>query len=189
MHRLDLPDANIALHPGYFPAAAADNLRRQLLREVAWRQDTIRLFGRRTPIPRMTAWQGTAGYRYSGIDNPPAPWTPAVAAIRADMAELTSRRFNGVLLNLYRDGRDHMGWHSDDEADLGPDPLIASVSFGACRRFRLRHRVTRQTTAIDLGHGDVLIMSGATQAHWQHAIAKTARPVDQRLNLTFRAIA
>ena len=188
MLRLALPDAVVTLHRGFFTAAEADLSLRVLQSEVAWRRDTIRMFGRTSLMPRLTAWQGDAGYTYSGVENRPSPWTPTVAATRERIEALTGRTFTGVLLNLYRDGRDSMGWHSDNEVELGAAPLIASVSLGASRRFRLRHRTKRLTHAIDLGHGDVLVMAGPTQAHWQHSLAKTTRVLDPRVNLTFRTI-
>jgi alkylated DNA repair dioxygenase AlkB len=117
------------------------------------------------------------------------PWTPELQRIRQRVEELTAHRYNSVLLNLYRDGRDGMGWHADDEPELGREPVIASVSLGATRRFKLRHRRSRiAASALDLAHGDLLLMAGQTQHEYAHAVPKTARPVGERVNLTFRWI-
>ncbi len=162
-----------------------------LLDEVPWKQEQITLFGKTRDMPRLTCWMGEASYTYSGLPNRPAPWSPTVQRLRDDVAALAGARFNGVLLNLYRDGADSMGWHADDERELGPDPVIASVSLGAVRRFRFRPkpRHSAEPFGIDLPDGSVLIMRGDTQANWQHAIPKTKRPVGPRINLTFRWIA
>jgi alkylated DNA repair dioxygenase AlkB len=115
------------------------------------------------------------------------PWTSELLGIRHRVEEFSGQRYNSVLLNLYRDGRDGMGWHADDEPELGREPVIASVSFGATRRFKLRHRRSRSAAStLDLAHGDLLLMAGATQHHYVHAVPKTARPVGARVNLTFR---
>jgi alkylated DNA repair dioxygenase AlkB len=126
---------------------------------------------------------------YSGTPHQPLPWTPALELVRERVLGLTGCAFNSVLLNLYRDGRDGMGWHSDDEPELGRDPVIASVSLGAPRRFCLRHRRRKdQRLDVSLGPGSLLLMAGATQHHWVHAVPKTALPVGPRVNLTFRQI-
>jgi alkylated DNA repair dioxygenase AlkB len=144
--------------------------------------------------PRLTAWYGdaTARYSYSGLDLTPQPWTPALLALRTQVEQATGVTFNSVLLNLYRTGQDSMGWHADDEPELGPEPVIASISLGATRRFRLRPRHSQQLPhaplGLDLPSGSLLVMRGTTQQHWQHAVPKTARPVGPRLNLTFRTI-
>lgn len=169
-------------------AAPAATLER-LLAEIDWRQDVARIMGRHVALPRLTAWYGEAGYRYSGIDNPPRPWLPVLLELKAAAEWLAAARFNSVLLNLYRDGRDGMGWHSDDERPLGRDPVIASLSFGATRRFRLKHKSRPDLVlGIDLAPGSCLIMAGPLQHHWRHALPKTARPVGPRVNLTFRLI-
>jgi len=159
---------------------------------IDWRDEEILLFGRRVAVPRRVAWYGDPGasYTYSGTPHHPEPWTPALTCTRDRVQELTGARFNAVLLNLYRDGRDGMGWHADDEPELGPNPVIASVSLGATRRFCLRHR-RRRDLRIDLplAHGSLLLMSGATQHHWVHALPKTTAPVGERINLTFRWVA
>ena len=147
------------------------------------------IFGQRRPVPRLVAWHGDPGasYTYSGTPHDPLPWTQPLERIRSRLFDLTGGQFNSVLLNLYRDGRDGMGWHADDEPELGREPAIASVSFGATRRFKLRHRRSRSAAnTLDLAHGDLLLMAGATQHHYVHAVPKTARPVGARVNLTFR---
>ncbi|MEQ8322886.1 MAG: alpha-ketoglutarate-dependent dioxygenase AlkB [Rhodospirillales bacterium] len=158
--------------------------------EVNWLQEDITLFGRTHAMPRLTCWMGERAYRYSGLTHPPAPFTPAVSGVLKTVEQAAGARFNGVLLNLYRDGRDSMGWHADDEASLGPAPVIASVSLGAVRRMRFKPKphFTGSTFGIDLASGSLLIMRGPTQANWLHAISKTARPVGPRINLTFRKI-
>ena len=138
------------------------------------------------PIPRLTAWHGAAGYVYSGIRLTPAAWTPPLLELKALAERLAGERFNSVLLNLYRDGRDSVSWHADNEPGLGRDPVIASLSLGAVRRFQLKHRRLDERLALDLPHGSCLIMAGATQHHWLHQLPKTTRPVGPRINLTFR---
>jgi alkylated DNA repair dioxygenase AlkB len=140
-------------------------------------------------VPRLVAWHGDPGavYTYSGTAHEPRPWTDDLRSVRERLQRLTGHRYNSVLLNLYRDGRDGMGWHADDEPELGPAPAIASLSLGATRRFRLRHRGQRELgCAVDLAHGDLLLMAGGTQSAYLHALPKTARLVGERINLTWR---
>jgi alkylated DNA repair dioxygenase AlkB len=167
----------------------------QLLSELPLREETITMFGREVPMPRRTCWHGDPGcaYRYSGRDFAPAPWTPGLRALRDRLEVATGVRFNSVLCNHYRGGQDSMGWHADDEAEIGPTPLdkrIASVSLGAPRRFLLRTREKddRQTRRLVLGEGSLLEMGGPLQRDWQHAVPKTRRAVGPRLNLTYRVI-
>ena len=185
-----LPDAELLLDPDFLPVAEATALLAHLTVAAAWEQRTIRLFGQAFPQPRLTAWYGDAGarYTYSGLAWEPRPWLPALARLRQRLEAATHARYNSVLLNLYRDGRDSMGWHADDEPELGPAPAIASLSLGAVRRFRLRPRagLAHAPLGIDLPPGSLLLMRGPTQQRWQHALPKTARPVGPRLNLTFR---
>ena len=169
------------------PLAPAEVMAR-LVAETAWRTDTITLFGRQVAQPRLTAWHGDAAYTYSGLRLAPLPFTPLLLTIKAAVESATGRRFNSVLLNYYRDGQDSMGMHSDDERELGPNPAIASLSFGAARDFILRHKRDKRTRKLPLGDGALLLMAGATQHHWQHGIRKSARPLGPRLNLTFRYI-
>ena len=149
------------------------------------------MFGKKLPVPRLSAWYGDPGsvYSYSNIRLDPKPWFAALTDVRVKVETLSGSTFNSVLLNLYRNGNDSMGWHSDDEPELGARPTIASLSLGATRKFHLRrrddHKVRR---SLDLHHGDLVVMAGPTQAKWAHHVPKTAKPVGVRLNLTFRTI-
>ena len=191
-----LPQADLLFDPNFLPESEASTLRAQLTADIAWEQRAIRMFGRELPQPRLTAWHGdpAARYTYSGLTWEPRPWTPALLDLRQRVAAATGARFNSVLLNYYRDGRDSMGWHADDEPELGPSPVIASLSLGATRRFRLRPigpkaGALAQPLGLDLPNGSLLLMRGPTQHCWQHALPKTARPTGPRLNLTFRWVA
>lgn len=187
----DLPDADVAFDPLLFAQGDADRLFVALRDTTPWRQESIKLYGREIPLPRLTAWHGDEGaaYRYSGIANAPAPWTPALLEIKAAVEHAAGAAFNGVLLNRYRTGLDGVAWHSDVEPEFGGDPVIASVSFGATRRFQLRHKARKELRAeLDLTHGSLLVMRGATQRHWVHQVPKTKKPVGERINLTFRLV-
>ena len=165
-----------------------DEVFRRLRDETPWRQDSIVLFGKQHLQPRLTAWYGDASYTYSGLRLDPLPWTPLLAELRAAVEAACGCRFNSVLLNYYRNERDSMGMHSDDEPELGPDPVIASLSFGATRPFVLRHKRNKQTHKIDLQDGSLLLMSNGLQSNWLHGIHKSTRPLGERINLTFRYI-
>jgi len=188
---IDLPDGALRLWPAAFETVEAGELFAGLRHGIDWQQEEIAIFGARRPVPRLVAWHGdpAAHYTYSGTAHSPRSWTPPLQRVRELTERLTGATFNAVLLNLYRDGRDGMGWHSDDEPELGPAPVIASVSLGATRRFCLRHR-RRKALKLDLslGHGSLLLMAGSTQRHWVHAVPKTSRPVGERINLTFRRV-
>jgi alkylated DNA repair dioxygenase AlkB len=160
----------------------------RLIAETDWRSDSITLWGKQFLQPRLSAWYGEAAYRYSGLRLAPQPFTALQLAIRAAVEAATGHTFNSVLLNYYRDGRDSMGMHSDDEAELGPTPAIASVSFGAERVFILRHKTSGERLRLNLNDGSLLLMAGSLQKHWSHGINKTAKPVGARVNLTFRTI-
>lgn len=165
-----------------------DDIMARLVAETAWRAESIVLWGKQHPQPRLTAWHGDARYSYSGLDLEPLPFTPLLRDIRQAVEIATGLSFNSVLLNYYRNERDSMGMHSDDEPELGPEPAIASVSFGATRTFILRHRWSKQTVKLDLTNGSLLLMRGKTQHFWLHGINKSARQIGPRLNLTFRKI-
>ena len=188
---LQLADAELIYQPDWLDAATADDWLRRLVEETPWQQPEVLLFGRYHPVPRLLAWYGDreASYRYSGMTHQPLPWTPLLSEIRQRLVDSLGQPLNGVLLNYYRDGQDSMGWHSDDERELGAEPLVASLSLGGERRFDLRRKgSTRIEHSLQLAHGSLLVMSGQTQHHWQHQVAKTRKPCAPRLNLTFRLI-
>jgi alkylated DNA repair dioxygenase AlkB len=160
----------------------------RLIAETAWRAETVTVYGKRHLQPRLSAWHGEARYAYSGLTLEPLPFTPLLQQIRAAVEAATGRHFNSVLLNYYRNERDSMGMHSDDEPELGPEPAIASVSFGATRTFILRHKRSKRSIRLDLASGSMLLMSGKTQQNWLHGVNKSARPLGPRVNLTFRFI-
>jgi alkylated DNA repair dioxygenase AlkB len=197
--RVPLPGADVAWRPALpLPAPwTAATLLDALRAQTPWRQDRVRLFGRELPQPRLTAWYGDAGarYRYSGLALEPLPWTPLLAALRDLVQDAAGAPFDSCLLNLYRDGRDSIGFHADDEAELGPRPVIAALSLGAERPLDFRPRGA--AAAADRAHGRVrvplpagslLVMRGDTQRLWHHGIAKTARPCGPRVSLTFRRV-
>jgi alkylated DNA repair dioxygenase AlkB len=191
LRALDLPDADVALDAAWLAPDEADALFDALRDAIPWSVHRIRLFGRDMDSPRLSCWIGDpgTGYTYSGTHFEPNPWPVALAAIRTRLAGELRIDFNSVLANLYRDGRDSMGWHSDDERELGAQPLIASLSLGASRRFVLKHRNDpSRKLALELPHGSLLLMRGATQANYRHALPRTARQIGPRINLTFRRI-
>lgn len=178
----------------YFPCFIADHQRYfdGLVRDVHWTQNTINMYGKRQLIPRLNAWYGDPGANitFSGITFNPMPWVSDLLTLKQQVETWLGCQFNSVLANYYRDGNDSVAWHSDDEKELGPTPLIASLSLGANRRFSLRPRFesTQTTQHIDLEGGSLLVMSGETQANWSHQIAKTKKTTQGRINLTFRQI-
>lgn len=188
---VDLPGADVRYDPGAICVSRAAVLFVALREQIVWQRHRLKLFGREIDAPRLSSWIGDADaiYTYSKTRFEPLPWTPALASLRDELRERLSFDFNSVLANLYRDGRDSMGWHSDDERELGRQPLIASLSFGATRRFRLRSRRSVSTMlAIDLEPGSLLLMGGDTQLNYRHHLPKTGRMVGERINLTFRRI-
>ncbi|HEY9641672.1 MAG TPA: alpha-ketoglutarate-dependent dioxygenase AlkB [Coleofasciculaceae cyanobacterium] len=188
---LQLPDADIVFYPALLSAQASDRLFTTLTPTISWRQDWIKIYGRSLPQPRLTAWYGDPGksYTYSGITMQPLPWTSLLLDLKAQVDAVSGVVFNSVLLNLYRDGNDSMGWHSDDEPELGQHPVIGSLSLGGVRRLLLRHRFEPGLKhQLELPSGSFLLMRGTTQHYWQHQVPKTKRPVPPRINLTFRVI-
>jgi alkylated DNA repair dioxygenase AlkB len=161
---------------------------RRLREETAWKAETIFLFGREVAQPRLSAWYGAARYTYSGRTFTPLPFTPLQLAIKQAVEAASGKRFNSVLLNYYRDEQDSMGFHSDDEPELGREPAIASVSFGATRTFILKHKKQAKTVKLDLVDGSMLLMAGKLQHCWRHGINKERKPCGPRINLTFRLI-
>lgn len=188
---LTIPDGDLVIYHTLFNEKESNQLFSDLYNNTKWKQETIKIYGKSVPIPRLTAWYGDSGksYTYSKIAMTPEPWNPALLEIKSKIEVLSGVQFNSVLLNLYRSGGDSVAWHSDDEPELGKNPVIGSVSFGGTRRFMFRHKYKKELkNEVNLTHGSFLIMRGATQHFWQHQIPKTAKPVEPRINLTFRSI-
>lgn len=188
MTPIPLEDGSLSMLAQLPLSASNDAVLARLIAETAWRSELITVWGKRHPQPRLTAWHGAAAYTYSGLTLVPQPFTPLQLEIKAAVEQASGRRFNSVLLNYYRNERDSMGMHSDDEPELGPEPAIASVSFGAARTFILKHKASKRTVKLDLTSGSLLLMAGTTQANWLHGINKQARACGPRVNLTFRNI-
>lgn len=185
-----LPGAWLRYAPAFLDAASADGLLDALLAEIRWEQHHVRLFGRTVPSPRLSCWIGDAGsaYTYSGVRQEPRPWPCSLLPLRDRLRTACGTAFNSALANLYRDGGDAMGWHSDDEPELGAEPLIASLSLGGTRRFLLRPRSGGGRLCLALAHGSLLLMGGDCQQLYRHALPRTRRDVAPRINLTFRRI-
>lgn len=185
---LPLPGGDLSLWPQWLSGDEADALFDALHATIPWETHRIRIFAREVDSPRLSCWIGDkdATYVYSRTRFEPHPWTPLLAMLRDRVAQACGARFNSVLANLYRNGQDSMGWHSDNEPELGPQPVIASLSLGAVRRFRLKPRVASSIVGIELGHGSLLRMAGDTQRLYVHDLPKTSAAVGPRLNLTFR---
>jgi len=191
--QFDLPDAELHYRPQFFPKPTADRLLQELIEKIEWTQNKIRFYGKESLVPRLEAWYGDPGksYAYSGIQMTPKPWTKELVEIKEAIEKEAGVPFNSVLINYYRDGKDRVAWHSDDEKELGQNPIIGSVSLGAERKFKLRHKKYKENglkAEIMLQHGSFLLMKGPTQHHWMHEIPRTAKPIGPRINLTFRII-
>ncbi|MCG9910125.1 MAG: alpha-ketoglutarate-dependent dioxygenase AlkB [Flavobacteriales bacterium] len=176
--------------PHFLDEPEAERLYRNLQTQLAWKEESIRLFGKWIMQPRLTALYGEKAYTYSGREMQPLPFTTDLLYIKDKIEQYTGCRFNAVLCNLYRNGLDSMGWHSDDEKELGNNPVIASLSLGAERKFRLKHKDNRDIPVhkIALGNGSLLLMKGSTQHFWKHEIPKEPKVTAPRINLTFRYI-
>lgn len=187
-----MPDGEVIIYQNFFAESESDRFFKELRNNLNWQQDKIKIFGKEVDLPRLTAWYGDEGksYKYSGITMNPNAWIPALLAIKEKIEKVVELDFNSVLANLYRDGKDYVSWHSDDEKELGNNPIIASVSFGATRRFKLRHKSNKNlgTVEITLTNGSLLIMKGSTQHFWKHQVPKTSKVRKERINLTFRVI-
>lgn len=193
---IDLPGADVTLWPHWLATIEADALFAELRTTLAWENHRLRLFGRDVASPRLSVWIGDpdAVYTYSRRRFEPQPWPPVLAALRPRVEQACGARFNSVLANLYRDGNDAMGWHSDDELELGAQPVIASLSLGAVRRFCLRRRVRGELpqsgddVELRLPHGSLLRMAGDTQRLCRHALPRMRKLAEARINLTFRHV-
>ena len=182
-------DGSALLVPEFLSEEQADAALSELIRTNAWEQQNLLMYGKIVDEPRLSTWHSNGqSYTYSGKARHPQPWTPLLRNIRQQCENQTDHTFNGVLVNFYRNGQDHLGWHSDDELINGSEPLIASISLGAERRFDMRHRETGEVVSTPLSHGSLLVMSGLSQKCWEHRIPKMPMIADPRINLTFRRL-
>lgn len=176
--------------PDFYDKETADKFLERLINDIKWKQESMNMYGKEIPFPRLTAWYGDSDrpYSFSGITLKPNPWSPGLLKIKKDIEEKAKVDFNSVLLNRYRDGNDSISWHTDAEKELGENPVIASVNFGAERKFQLKHKDTNEKIEIILKHGSLLVMQGELQHFWKHQIPKTKKVTTERVNLTFRVI-
>jgi alkylated DNA repair dioxygenase AlkB len=189
--RYNLPDSDITLYNGFFSNEESNEYYSELMQSIEWRQDKIKYYGKVHDLPRLTAWYGDTdkGYTYSQIPMNPLPWTETLLKIKKKIEKEGGIEFSSVLLNQYRNGSDSVSWHSDDEKELGSNPIIGSVSFGETRTFQLKHKYEKEKREnILLTHGSFLLMKGITQHYWKHQIPKSNKPLRSRINLTFRVI-
>lgn len=183
-------DGIVHYHGCIFKQNEAQLYLEQLLQNIAWKNDEAIIFGKHIITKRKAAWYGDTGfsYTYSGITKHALPWTKALLEIKKIVESKSETTFNSCLLNLYHNGEEGMAWHSDDESSLGENTIIASVSFGAERKFSLKHKQSRQTVSVMLQNGSLLVMKGSTQTNWLHSLPKTKTVHKPRVNLTFRTI-
>jgi alkylated DNA repair dioxygenase AlkB len=181
-------DGEATYFEGVFAPDQAAQYFQKLHASVAWEHDELVIFGRRIVTQRETAWYGDQpyAYTYSHQTKVALPWTPELLNIKQQCESISGENYNSCLLNLYHDGSESMGWHSDDEDTIVPNSAIASVSFGAMRRFDFRHKTSKQKISLTLASGSLLVMAGATQRHWQHSLPKALKVKAARINLTFR---
>lgn len=188
-HTLVHGASEVVLYPRFLRAADAADLADALTSALAWQRLTSKMFGKEYAVPRDTVWVGPIAYRYSGLRHEAAGWPEALVPLRGALEDaVEGAAFETVLANRYRDGRDKVGWHADDECIFGTAPVIASISLGASRTFKLRHNSTRKVLQVELGAGSLLLMCGATQAEYQHCVPEQKSIAGQRINLTFRTL-
>jgi len=188
---LKLPDADVLYLPHFFSEKEANHFYEILLKETHWQHDTIKVYGKVFAQPRLTCLYGNEGksYGYSNIKMQPRPWSDTLLLLKEKVECFSKHEFTTVLMNLYRDGKDSNGWHADNEKELGKNPVIASISFGATRTFQMKHNTLKNEKAqVTLEHGSLLLMKGTTQHFWKHQIPKTSKPILPRINMTFRTI-
>ena len=190
MKNLASQDGELIYLAGFLSETLAMQCFARLNAELDWQQEVATIVGRRVPVPRLVCWHGDEGavYQYSGLTHYPQAWTGTLLDLKQSIENACNHPFNSVLGNLYRDGRDSMGWHADQEKILGINPFIASLSLGAERLFKIRHNKTGETVDINLANGSLLLMGGPLQHHWRHCVPKTQQPKSARINLTFRNI-
>ncbi|MFT7223870.1 MAG: alkylated DNA repair dioxygenase AlkB [Cellvibrionaceae bacterium] len=190
--RIDIEDGELHYYRQWLDERESADYFQQLQQQVAWEQSTIFVYGKHIEIPRLNAWYGDPGcaYQYSGRRFEPLPWLSVLADLKERLEDTSGESFNSVLINCYRDGRDSVSWHSDDEPELGHNPAVASISLGTERIFQLRHKrnKTRNTLKLSLENGSLLVMAGSLQHHWQHQLPKTKKVSTTRINLTFRRV-
>ncbi len=185
----EMPHAEVLYYPHFFTKEESDTFFADLLAHIHWSHDDITIFGKKMKVPRLQAWYGDTDkpYRYSGMLLTPHAWTDTLLAIKKRIEIATQTEYTSVLINQYRDGKDSVGWHADDEPSLGINATIASVSLGATRKFRFRYTTNHALkTQAMLTHGSLVMMQGETQHYWQHEVPKTSQKTDIRINLTFR---
>ncbi|SDF22590.1 alpha-ketoglutarate-dependent dioxygenase AlkB family protein [Cellulophaga baltica] len=188
---LNLPDSDLIYYPNFFDTVSADSYFALLREQTPWQQDDITVFGKKYAQPRLTALYANndKAYSYSSISMRPHVFTKELLQIKDEVDTFAQTTFTTCLLNLYRDGKDSNGWHADNEKELGQNPIIASITLGEERFFHLKHRTNKNLKhKLLLEHGSLLLMKGATQHHWLHQIPKTAKPIQERINLTFRVV-
>lgn len=191
LQKLPVVGADLFYDQQFISVDQADALLAEITAQVQWQQAELKIYGRNVLTPRLTCWMGdaSASYVYSNTQFHPLPWVLPIVDIKNRIESATGHTFNSVLLNYYRDGQDAMSWHSDDEKELGIQPVIASLSLGSARRFLLRRKdKTEKSIGLDLQHGSLLLMQGDTQENFQHALPRTAKQCSARINLTFRKI-
>ncbi|MBU3550826.1 alpha-ketoglutarate-dependent dioxygenase AlkB [Polynucleobacter sp. MWH-Berg-3C6] len=183
-------DGSAYYHAEWMSGPDSANLMNQLKNSLQWEADQLFMFGKQVVTRRQVAWVGDANctYTYSGVKKHAQPWIPELLAVKAQMEKLAQAEFNSCLLNLYHDGKDGMGWHSDNEKELDANSPIASLSLGATRKFAFRHKTDKTTISLPLENGSALVMNAPTQQFWQHALLKTTAIHTARINLTFRKI-
>jgi alkylated DNA repair dioxygenase AlkB len=190
IHTVLEKDGRVEYMPGFFNDDQSTLLFDQLLLSLDWQTDQLMMFGKVITTKRKVAWVGDPGcsYTYSGVKKHPKAWTPELLQIKAEIEKLAGCIFNSCLLNLYHNGEEGMGWHSDDEKELDPKAPIVSVSFGASRKFAFKHKMDKTKAVIILENGSVLIMHPPTQEYWSHSLVTTKLATPARINLTFRSI-
>ncbi|MES2837135.1 MAG: alpha-ketoglutarate-dependent dioxygenase AlkB [Bacteroidota bacterium] len=191
IRNIELQDGELVYIPNFYSSEKSKQIFNALKKEINWQQQKIVLFGKQFDEPRLSAWyaEKNVNYSYSGIQLVAQEFTPILQELKKEVEQKSNTTFNSVLLNLYRNGNDSMGWHADDEKELGINPIIASLNFGETRRFKLKYKTNKNLKfEIDLENGSLLIMQGALQHHWMHHIPKTKRQLNERINLTFRKV-
>ncbi len=183
-------DGELYLIPAFLSEIIANSYFNHLKKELPWQQESLYIYGRWIKVPRLMCWHGDPGlhYKYSCVDHKAIAWTDALTEIKYQLEQFCNKPFNNVMANLYRNGNDSMGCHADDEKELGANPFIASLSLGEQRLLRFKHKTRKKKLDLHLNHGDLLVMSGNIQHHWQHELPKTKKAKSARINLTFRKI-